>query len=98
MSIGQVRDHNMRGFVYILQSERNDRYYIGSTIDIKKRFGEHRAGLVKATKFLLPLEIVFFKEYPTIKEARQVEYKLKKLKSRKIIKQIISDGHVKKGP
>jgi putative endonuclease len=61
------------GFVYILKSMKNGSYYIGSTENIDNRFREHRAGLVKATKYLLPLEIAFYKRYEKTKEARKIE-------------------------
>lgn len=84
--------------MYILQSIKNNSFYIGSTIDIHNRFGEHNAGLVKATKYLVPWKLAFSKRYDTIREARQVEYKLKKFKSRKIIERIIKDGEINMGP
>ena len=87
----------MEGHIYILQSEKNDSFYIGSTIHIATRFNEHNNGLVKATKYLVPWKLVFSKKYGTIHEARQVEYKLKKFKSRKIIERIIKDGEIKTG-
>ena len=87
-----------KGFVYILKSAKNEKYYIGSTIDVEKRLIEHNNGYVKATKYLLPWKLEFFKEYPDIRQARQVEYKLKKFKSRKIIERIVVDGDIKTGP
>jgi len=87
----------MKGLVYILQSAKNNSYYIGSTIDLDRRFTDHSSGLVVATRNLLPMNMVFFQEYKTIKQARQVEYRLKRFKSRKIIEQIIIDGEIKMG-
>ena len=83
--------------VYILQSQKNNRFYIGSTENIQRRFKEHCDGLVFSTKNIRPLELVFFQNYICIKEARKIEYKLKKLKSRKIIEQIIADKKIKMG-
>jgi len=84
----------MEGFVYILR--RGDgSFYIGSTINIARRFNEHQNGLMRATKHLLPVVLMFYKKYPTILQARRVEYKLKKSKSRKIIEQILSDKDIK---
>ncbi|PIT92196.1 MAG: hypothetical protein COU08_03885 [Candidatus Harrisonbacteria bacterium CG10_big_fil_rev_8_21_14_0_10_42_17] len=39
--------------VYILQSLKNDRYYVGSTDNFERRFGQHRTGRVKATQYIL---------------------------------------------
>ncbi|MCK4905763.1 GIY-YIG nuclease family protein [bacterium] len=84
----------MRGFVYILQSGRNGRYYIGSTNNIDRRFKEHVEGIVKATCNLRPLLLVFQQEYKTLLEARRVERKLKRFKRKDIIKRIIKEKEI----
>lgn len=83
--------------VYFLQSEKNLRYYVGSTIDLEKRLTEHGLGLVKATKNLRPLKLVFFQPYDNIAHARRIEYKIKKLKRKDITEKIIRDGKIKMG-
>jgi putative endonuclease len=83
------------GYVYILQSQVNKSYYIGSAKDIENRFTEHQIGKVPYTINLRPLELKFYQKYDTIKEAKQIEYKLKRLKSRKIIDQIIKDKEIR---
>ena len=80
--------------VYILRCA-NQRYYIGSTNDRRRRFAEHQAGNVAATRNIRPVEIVFFQVFDTLIEARSVEYKLKEKKSRAIIEQIIADGYIR---
>lgn len=89
---------NTRQGVYFLFSGKADRYYIGSTTDIERRLDEHRNGHCEATKFLRPLELVFFQQYDTLSDARKIERKLKKFKNRKIIEEIISAGIIKMGP
>ncbi len=83
------------GYVYILKSIEKSTYYIGSCVNIENRINQHNNGLVRSTKVLRPLRLEFFQEFPTIKLARQIEYKLKKLKSRIIIEQIIQDKSIK---
>ena len=83
--------------VYILQSEKNGRYYIGSTNDIERRLTEHNSGKTKSLQYLRPLKIVFQKAYSSQQLAVQMEQKLKKLKSRKIIEKIIQDQDIKMG-
>ena len=80
----------MKGFLYILRSTVNQRYYIGSTNDIARRLAEHNAGESKSTRFIRPLALVYHQEYPTPREARQAEYRLKKLKSRRLIEELIN--------
>lgn len=86
------------GFVYILQSEKTGRYYIGSTNDIHRRVKEHNTGHTVSLQNQRPLRVVFQKEYNTILEARKMERRLKISKSRRIIERIISDGDIKMGP
>jgi putative endonuclease len=83
------------GYVYILKSISKLKYYIGSCVNIEKRFNQHNSGLVLSTKGMRPLSLEFYHQYPTIKEARRIEYRLKKLKSRIIIEQIIRDKTIK---
>ena len=78
--------------VYILQSKRNKRYYIGSTNNLKRRFIDHEKGKVIATKFIRPLEFKVFIECVTTEEAKKSEYRLKRYKSRKIIEKVIESG------
>ena len=82
-------------YVYILQSAKNGRYYIGSTEDITTRLRAHNAGGVKATKNLLPLKVVFKQEYPNYAIVHKIERKLKKLKRRDYIEKIIRDVKIK---
>jgi|WetSurMetagenome_2_1015567.scaffolds.fasta_scaffold20618_3 putative endonuclease len=86
---------NIPGFVYILQSQLNSKYYIGSTINVEKRFSEHQNGFVKSTKNIRPLELKFYKKYDSITYARKIEYKLKKMKSKNLIEKIILDQDIK---
>ncbi len=99
MDIGQVwgslKEENMENIgVYILKCV-NDRYYVGSTNDVLRRVPEHQNGEVTATAHILPVTLVFFQEYDTVKQARQIEYKIKQKKSRVILEKIIADGVIK---
>lgn len=82
-------------YVYILQSLKNGRYYIGSTEDINQRFRTHKSGGVQATKNLLPLKIALRQEYPNLSIAREIETRLKKFKRKDFIAKIIRDGKIK---
>lgn len=82
-------------FVYILQSKRDKRFYIGSTVDIKKRLKHHQGGFTPSTKRFGELDLIFSQEYLSLKEARIIERKLKKLKRKDYIEKIIKDGFIK---
>ena len=82
-------------WVYILQSNKNGSYYIGSTIDIKKRLSLHNKGLVKATNRLLPYRLMLKQYVPTTTEAKQVEFRMKRLKRRDYIEKMNRDRYIK---
>ena len=74
--------------VYILRCG-NNRYYIGSTNDLKRRLGEHRNLRVKATKNVQPINLAAFLPQESLVEARHLERKIKKQKSRSYVEKII---------
>lgn len=63
-------------YTYILKLA-NGAYYVGSTFSLKNRLQEHNAGLDFYTKAHLPVELIYFEEYPTKEEAARREYQLK---------------------
>ena len=85
------------GIVYILQSEKNGKYYIGSTTDLNRRIFEHNSGKTKSLKYLLPMRLLFQQSFESLIAARRMEIKLKKMKNRNIINQIIADREIKMG-
>ena len=77
--------------VYILESQKNYRYYVGSTDNINRRISEHNIGKVFSTKNMRPWKIKVFIECETLTEARSSEYRLKKYKRRDILDKVIQD-------
>lgn len=56
----------MKGYMYILKCS-NDTYYTGSTNNLERRLAEHNAGLgANYTRKHLPVELVYYKEFPRI--------------------------------
>ena len=76
-------------FVYILQSIKDNSYYIGYTIDINRRINEHNFGRTGYTKLKRPWKLIYKEEYKTEKEAINRERHLKSLKNRKALEKII---------
>ena len=97
MAIGKAGGSSM-SYVYILQSEKNGRYYIGSTNDLQRRVSEHNSGQTASLLHLRPMKVVFYKEYDNMVEARRIERKLKRFKSRRIIERIVMEKDIKLGP
>jgi putative endonuclease len=82
-------------YVYILESLRDGRYYLGSTENIKERFNHHKAGGTPSTKRFGDIKLIFKQEYASLKEARYIERKLKKLKRKDYLRKIVKDRFIK---
>lgn len=67
---------NVMAYTYILRLS-NGKYYVGSTYNLQNRLREHSVGHDFYTKAHLPVELVYFEEYPTKEEAAKREYQLK---------------------
>jgi len=64
-------------YVYVLQSKQdNARFYLGSTVDLRRRLEEHNQGDVKSTKHH-QWTLVYYEAYVTERAAREREHKLK---------------------
>ena len=78
--------------VYILQSLKNGRYYVGSTNDVNRRLKEHNKGEESFTRNIRPLKLKTFISCTSLAEARECEYRLKQYKRRDILEKVIKDG------
>ncbi|HEY4477941.1 MAG TPA: GIY-YIG nuclease family protein [Candidatus Paceibacterota bacterium] len=81
-------------FVYILKNE-DGKYYVGSTVDIEQRLRHHQGGYTPSTHRMGKLELVFSQKFETLKDARNIESRLKKFKRRDYIERIVNDGFIK---
>jgi putative endonuclease len=77
--------------VYILQSQTNGRYYVGSTNDLERRLSEHRRSHSLATRGRGPWNVVYQESFPTLLEARRRELQIKGWKSSKLITALIEE-------
>ena len=68
---------SMRYYLYVLQSTRADRTYIGSSAEPDERLGSHNAGRVRSTKAWRPWQLVFLEEYQDRATAEKRERYLK---------------------
>ncbi|OGG80555.1 hypothetical protein A3A39_01560 [Candidatus Kaiserbacteria bacterium RIFCSPLOWO2_01_FULL_54_13] len=67
----------MEGFVYILRTNKGTKY-IGSTTNLKRRLSEHVAGKVNSTQRKLPIVLIAYRCFTTIKDAALWEKKYKR--------------------
>ena len=81
--------------LYILYSEKLNRFYVGSTDDFIRRFEEHQRGQTRSTASGRPWKLAFKQEFCEAITAHRYEMRIKSWKSRKIIGQIIKDQYLK---
>ena len=79
-------------FVYILFSEKADRYYVGETDDIGKRLNSHLSGVSSYTSQSDDWICVYREEFKTRTEAIRREKEIKRKKSRNYIEWLIKRG------
>jgi putative endonuclease len=79
-------------WVYILYSKKIDKYYVGACTDLDRRFYEHNLGRSKFTSTGIPWELVYTEEWEDLVLAKQRELKIKKMKSRVYIQELIRKG------
>ena len=77
-------------FVYILYSNKIDKYYIGSTDNIPGRLRRHNQGNKSFTSTGKPWMLVYKEVFNTKTEALKRESQLKKWKNRERIESLIS--------
>ena len=78
--------------MYILQSEKDNSFYIGSTQDLNKRLIRHNKGYSRFTKNKGTYKTVYKEEFSKLSEARKREFYLKSLKSRDAILKLIANA------
>ncbi len=64
-------------FIYVLKSEKDNKFYTGYTNNLKLRFEQHKKGLVESTKDRRPLKLIYFEACLLQKDATHREKYLK---------------------
>lgn len=47
-------------YTYVIRSQKDNKFYTGTTIDLRKRFREHNEGKIISTKNRGPFELVYY--------------------------------------
>ena len=76
-------------YVYVLQSKKDQSFYVGQCDDLDARMSKHFDGMSKYTASKRPLRLVYFEFYSTRGEALKRERQIKNMKSRIYIQQMI---------
>ncbi len=78
-------------FVYILQSSKDGRYYIGSTANLEARLLYHNAGLQRSTRHRIPFILIYSEKLHSKTLALQREKQIKAYKGGEAFKRLFSE-------
>ncbi|MFH1866575.1 MAG: GIY-YIG nuclease family protein [Patescibacteria group bacterium] len=78
-------------YVYVLESLRDGKFYIGSTSDLKNRLAYHQQGKNISTAKRLPLTLIFYEAFPSRKDAIRREKYFKTTKGKVTLRQMLRD-------
>ena len=64
-------------YVYVLQSLKDKKFYVGRTENIKLRLEQHNKGLVNSTRMRMPLKLIYYEvclsKYDAIKREKYLK-------------------------
>ena len=63
-------------YVYLVKSE-NNKLYVGSTNNLRRRLKEHREGKVFSTRSFSDIQLIYYEAFKSEKDARLREKQLK---------------------
>ena len=64
-------------YTYVLQSEKDEKFYVGFTKDLKQRFELHKKGRVESTRNRRPLKLIYYEACASREDATNREKHLK---------------------
>jgi len=76
-------------YTYILQSLKDNSFYIGYTSNLRKRLGKHNSGTNLATKTHIPYRLIFYEAFLNRIDAKNREEYLKGGYGRRTIKTLL---------
>jgi len=78
-------------FVYVLQSIKDGKYYIGQTNNLTARLIRHNTGQVKATKSRIPFRLVYKERYDLRSSAIKRKIEIKRMKGGNQFKELLNE-------
>ncbi len=73
-------------YTYVLQSEKDNKFYVGFTKGLKLRFEQHKKGLVESTKNRIPFRLIYYEACLGQNDATKREKYLKSYHGRMFLK------------
>jgi len=81
--------YSMTCFVYIIQSKKDGRFYIGSTNNLTERVKRHNKGRSKYTKPKLPWKLIYHEKHTDRSRAVKRENQIKRRKKKNYIESLV---------
>jgi putative endonuclease len=81
----------MKYYIYILQSKKDENFYVGFTNNLIRRIQQHANGSVTSTKNRRPLELIYWEGCLNQQDATRREKYLKTAWGKRYIKNRIKD-------
>ncbi len=79
-------------YVYILQSQKDKKFYIGFTTNLKKRLKDHASGGTKSTKSRRPFKLIYYEAHISERDARRQERYFKTQKGKSTLRQMLREA------
>ena len=76
-------------YVYILQSLKDNKFYIGFTTNIEKRIEDHNSGKNLSTELRRPFKLVYYEAHCDKDDALRRESYFKTTKGKATIRQVL---------
>jgi len=73
-------------YTYVLQSKKDDKFYVGFTKDLKLRFEQHSKGRMESTRDRRPLTLIYYEDSLNREDATKRENYLKSYHGRMFLK------------
>ena len=78
-------------YVYVLESQKNKSWYIGSTRNLVRRVKEHNLGLNRSTKAYVPWRLIYYEASLNEQDAKRREYYLKTSQGGRLLKRRVKE-------
>lgn len=81
-------------FVYVLQSEKGGKHYVGISGNLQHHLELHNEGKTNSTKARRPFKLIYTEEYDTLQETRKKEKYYKSGSGREKLKNLFPGGSI----
>ena len=79
-------------YVYVLLSQKDEKFYIGFTGDLQRRLKEHNSGKNISTKSRLPLKLIYYESHLSKTDTERREKYFKTIKSKSTLRQMLRES------